>query len=550
MDSDLALLADFAGVAACGLGDDACEGIVRMAVFDEPFCAVGAARLFVGDYVDSESAFQGDISPREEAHGKEGGAEPALHVRGASAPDGRRGDFSSVGVEVPARAVARGHDVAVAVEEQCGALPDFRDDVRVCGRRADYAAFDAVLREESGYERDDFVDVSGRVFARYPDEVGTEADKFVFSRIDDVPEGTLCGGQIHIFSPLLYFLCSPADRVSSGADGFGGRIFAEALVYAVFAARGESAAGLGLDRGADFAAEDFRCVAPRRFDFRNRRDERAAVGVVLVSEQFFCRRFFDDLAEVHDGDLVGDVFDHRHVVGDEHVGKVQPVLEVLHQVEDLRLNGDVERRDGLVAHDELGLQGERPGDADALAPAPVELMRVGRMEAVLEFDHLHQFLDALREFFLAGDPPVDDERLRDYAGDGHSRIEGGIGVLEDDLHLFADHPESAFVQRDDVHSVEEYGSARGLYQPEDGSSGGRLAAARFADDAQGAAFPNIEAHVVDCMKVPSRGLEVFFQVLYLQYRRGAGWFMHVQPSFYWQLFLRASGTSLVCRTLR
>lgn len=449
MDSDLALLADFAGVAARRFGDDARACIVRIAVFDEPFCAVGAARLFVGDYVEAESASQGNLLPREEAHGKEGGAEPALHVRGASAPDGRRSDFSSVRIEVPPRAIARGDDVAVAVEEQCGAFSDFCDDVWVCGRRADDAAFDAVLREESGYECDDFIDVSRRVFARYPDEVGTEADEFIFSRIDDVPERALCGGQIHIFSPLLYFLYflgPPAGRVSFRADGFGRRIFAEALVYAVFAARGESAAGLGLDRGADFAAEDCRGIATRRFDFRDRRDERAAVGMVLVSEQFFCRRFFDYLAEVHDDDLVGDVFDHRHVVGDEHVGEIELVLKVLHQVENLRLNRDVEGRDGFVAHNEFGFQGERPGDADALASASVEFVRVGRVEAILEFDHLHQFLDALCEFFLAGDPPVDDERLRDYAGDGHSRVEGGVGVLEDDLHLFADHPEPVLVQ--------------------------------------------------------------------------------------------------------
>src|SRR5256885_10623543 len=41
--------------------------------------------------------------------------------------------------------------------------------------------------------------------------------------------------------------------------------------------------------------------------------------------------------------------------------------EVLEEVDDLRLDRDVERRDRLVADDERGLHGERPRDAHALA---------------------------------------------------------------------------------------------------------------------------------------------------------------------------------------
>jgi hypothetical protein len=51
------------------------------------------------------------------------------------------------------------------------------------------------------------------------------------------------------------------------------------------------------------------------------------------------------------------------------------LLQVLQQVDDLRLDRDVERRDRLVADDELGLDGERAGDADALALAAGELVR-------------------------------------------------------------------------------------------------------------------------------------------------------------------------------
>ena len=84
----------------------------------------------------------------------------------------------------------------------------------------------------------------------------------------------------------------------------------------------------------------------------------------------------DDLAEVHDGDAVGDLAHDREVVGDEHVGRPELLLEVLEQVDDLRLDRHVERRDRLVGDDELRAQRERAGDPDPLALAAGELVRV------------------------------------------------------------------------------------------------------------------------------------------------------------------------------
>ena len=51
------------------------------------------------------------------------------------------------------------------------------------------------------------------------------------------------------------------------------------------------------------------------------------------------------------------------------------------QIDDLRLDRDVERRDRLVADDQLRLAGQRAGDADALALAAGELVRIARRHA-------------------------------------------------------------------------------------------------------------------------------------------------------------------------
>ena len=68
------------------------------------------------------------------------------------------------------------------------------------------------------------------------------------------------------------------------------------------------------------------------------------------------------------------------------------LLEVAQQVQDLRLDRDVERRDGLVGDDQLRLQRERARDADALALAAGELVRVAVVVLGVEADLLHQLL--------------------------------------------------------------------------------------------------------------------------------------------------------------
>ena len=62
-------------------------------------------------------------------------------------------------------------------------------------------------------------------------------------------------------------------------------------------------------------------------------------------------------------------------------------LQVLQQVDDLRLDRDVERGDRLVADDQLGIDRERPGDADALALAAGELVRIAPRMLGQQADH-------------------------------------------------------------------------------------------------------------------------------------------------------------------
>ena len=85
---------------------------------------------------------------------------------------------------------------------------------------------------------------------------------------------------------------------------------------------------------------------------------------------------FDDLAGIHDDHPRTELPDDPHVVGDQqHRGLL--ALHLQNQVEDLGLNGDVERGGRFVGDNQLRLEHERHGNHDALSHATGELMGIG-----------------------------------------------------------------------------------------------------------------------------------------------------------------------------
>src|SRR5947207_1143406 len=94
----------------------------------------------------------------------------------------------------------------------------------------------------------------------------------------------------------------------------------------------------------------------------------------------------DDAAEIHHRDLVGEMLDDREVVGDEQVRDFPLRLQILKEVEDLRLDRDVQCTNGLVADDEVRLQCKRTSDANALALPSGEFVRVARRITGIESD--------------------------------------------------------------------------------------------------------------------------------------------------------------------
>ena len=113
----------------------------------------------------------------------------------------------------------------------------------------------------------------------------------------------------------------------------------------------QSAGRIGL--GILGAAGSRRARAPRRIGDRHGGQQLARVRVLRIVEDRGARADLDDLAEIHHRDAVADALDHGHVVRDEEIGEPELRLQVEHQVEHLRLDRHIERRNRLVGDDQL-----------------------------------------------------------------------------------------------------------------------------------------------------------------------------------------------------
>ena len=133
---------------------------------------------------------------------------------------------------------------------------------------------------------------------------------------------------------------------------------------------------------------------------------------------------------------------------------------MLEEVEDLGLDGDVEGGDGFVGDDEFRLWGEGAGDGDALALAAGELVGVLAHEAAVEADALHEFGDGGIECGAGEVRVTGADGFGEGAEDGHARVQGRVGILEDHLEVEAEGADLLRVQRGEVDPVEHHGTGR------------------------------------------------------------------------------------------
>ena len=85
----------------------------------------------------------------------------------------------------------------------------------------------------------------------------------------------------------------------------------------------------------------------------------ALVELIAISELHY-------FTQIHDGHPVTDVFHNTQVVGYEQVGQVEFFLQILKEINDLGLDRNIECGYGFITDDELGVEGQGPGNTYAL----------------------------------------------------------------------------------------------------------------------------------------------------------------------------------------
>lgn len=201
------------------------------------------------------------------------------------------------------------------------------------------------------------------------------------------------------------------------------------------------------------------------------------------------RAGFDDAPRTHDGDPVAHAADHGQVVGDEQIARIQFRLQILEQLQDLRLHRDIQSRNRFVEGHQIRTQDRRPGDRHPLSPAAGQL-RGAASRVITRQRHLLQQI---------GDPLPTDCAVTDTEGpqrfghdtsDGELRVQGRVRVLIHHLHLSPQFPQSGTAQSLDIGAAEFDGAPIGCFESGDEPSGGGLTGTGFPDDGEG--FPPID----------------------------------------------------------
>ncbi len=137
-------------------------------------------------------------------------------------------------------------------------------------------------------------------------------------------------------------------------------------------------------------------------------------------------------------------------MGNKEIGKTEFLLKIHEQVDNFGLNRDIKGGNGLVTDDECRVAHQGPSNADALSLSTGKGVRktsqVLDVQLALACDLPYPFIDfqsTLTEVHRL-------ERLGDNIAHRHARIQRGVRVLKNKLHMT---PEAREIATTEVHHV-------------------------------------------------------------------------------------------------
>ena len=294
------------------------------------------------------------------------------------------------------------------------------------------------------------------------------------------------------------------------ADGLG-----------VGAAGAEPAPGLGVDRAGQVALDAGVILRTRQLGVGNRdaAQKPLGVGVQRVVVNLLGFAGLDQLAQVHNADIIRNIPHHRQIVGNEQIGRALGLLIVAQQVHDLCLNRNIQRGDRLVTDDQFGVEHQRAGDTDTLPLPARELVRIPPGMLRRQADTLEHGKNLIVHILAGLADVVRLERLGDDIMHRHAGVQRGVRVLEDHLHLAADGLQLALFHMGNVLAVQDDLALARLIDADDGTRAAAFAAAALAHQAEGAAPAQRKADIVHGVDLGlGADREIFGQVFDLQDR--------------------------------
>ena len=111
-----------------------------------------------------------------------------------------------------------------------------------------------------------------------------------------------------------------------------------ALVAGIGAAGGKAAARLGIDGRHHLALKQDALLGIVDIRGGDGGKQRLGIRVQRADEELLGGSRFHQLAQIHDADIMGNMPHHGKVVGDEQEGQAMLLLQLLDEVQDLRLD--------------------------------------------------------------------------------------------------------------------------------------------------------------------------------------------------------------------
>ena len=130
-------------------------------------------------------------------------------------------------------------------------------------------------------------------------------------------------------------------------------------------------------------------------------------------------------------------------------------------------------------------------------------MRIAVAHIICQADAFQKLIHASFDLVLWNDA-ICNHRLGDDVTDAHARVQGSIGVLEDELDVLAVALALGVLHRGEVFTVKDNLATRGAKQVHEHLANGGLAAPRLAHKAERLSPLNLEAYVVHRMHIRRR----------------------------------------------